>query len=199
MAEFLVAAGLVGPAGGPFGLTLDRGEAIAITGPSGAGKSVLLRMIADLDPHDGRVSLGGVDRTALPAPAWRRRVAYLAAEPGWWRDRAGDHFTERAPAEAMMESLALAPALLEQPIHRLSTGERMRLALIRTLLHKPNILLLDEPTGALDPQATRLVEKLLTLRLVAGTGIVMVTHDQEQAKRLGARRLHLEDGRLETA
>ena len=71
---------------GPFDLALAPGEACAVTGPSGAGKSVFLRMIADLDPSEGRVSLDGIDREAVPAPTWRRRVTYLAAEAGWWAE-----------------------------------------------------------------------------------------------------------------
>ena len=185
-----------GAAGGPFNLALGAGEAIAITGPSGAGKSVLLRMIADLDPHEGVVTLDGADRLTMPAPEWRRRVAYLAAEPGWWHDDAAAHFTDRARAEALMPELALDSALLDQPVHRLSTGERMRLALIRTLLNDPAVLLLDEPTGALDPAATRLAETMLQARLAAGAALIIVTHEIEQAVRLDARRFHLEAGRL---
>jgi putative ABC transport system ATP-binding protein len=192
----LEARGLKGAAGGPFNIALGAGEAIAITGPSGAGKSVLLRMIADLDPHEGIVTLDGADRLTMPAPEWRKRVAYLAAEPGWWHDDAAPHFPDRARAEAMMPELALDPALLDQPIHRLSTGERLRLALIRILLNEPQVLLLDEPTGALDPARTRLVEAMLTARLQAGKALIIVTHEIEQAARLGARRFRLESGTL---
>lgn len=199
MAERLQATGLIGPAGGPFALSLDHGQAIAITGRSGAGKSVLLRMIADLDPHEGCVFLDGVDRGTIPAPAWRKRVAYLPAEPGWWHDDAAPHFPDRTRTCALMPALALDPSLLDQKIHRLSTGERMRLALIRTLLNQPDILLLDEPTGALDPHATALAEVLLAERLRAGVALVLVTHDIGQAERLGARHLHLEAGRLAPA
>src|SRR5215472_3261576 len=71
---------------GPFDLTLAAGECLAITGPSGAGKSLFLRMIADLDPNQGEVFLDGVERRSMPAPAWRSRVVYSAAEPGWWHD-----------------------------------------------------------------------------------------------------------------
>lgn len=192
----LIAQSLTGPAGGPFDFSLNAGEAMAITGPSGAGKSVLLRMIADLDPHEGDVMLDGVARAAFTAPDWRRRVAYLAAEPGWWHDETAAHFPDRARAVALMPSLALDAALLDQPVHRLSTGERMRLALIRTLLNDPPVLLLDEPTGALDPHATGLVEAILSERLRAGATLVIVTHDMDQAARLGARRYHLEAGSL---
>ncbi|MCF3946666.1 ATP-binding cassette domain-containing protein [Acidiphilium sp. AL] len=196
MPERLSARGLTGAAGGPFGIALGRGDAMAITGPSGAGKSVLLRMIADLDPHEGAILLDGVDRATIAAPLWRRRVAYLAAEPGWWHDDTAPHFPDRPRTEALMPSLALDPGLLNQPVHRLSTGERMRLAFIRTLLNEPEILLLDEPTGALDPHATALVETLLIERLRAGAALILVTHDMAQASRLGARRFHLEAGTL---
>ncbi len=195
----LTAEGLTGAAGGPFDFSLDAGEAMAITGPSGAGKSVLLRMIADLDPHEGDVSLDGVARAQMAAPAWRRRVAYLAAEPGWWHDETAAHFPDRAGAEALMPDLALEVKLLDQPVHRLSTGERMRLALIRILLNEPAVLLLDEPTGALDPHATALVEGILLDRLRAGVSVMIVTHDMAQAGRLGARRYHLAAGVLSPA
>lgn len=192
----LAACGLVGAAGGPFDLAIGRGEPVAITGPSGAGKSVLLRMIADLDPHEGTVSLDGTDCTAMSGPEWRRRVAYLAAEPGWWHDETAAHFSDRAAAEAMMPELGLALSLLDQPVHRLSTGERLRLALIRTLLNRPDVLLLDEPTGPLDPEATKRVDTLLRGRLADGVILAIVTHDDALAARLGARGLHLDGGRL---
>ncbi len=195
----LVARGLTGAAGGPFEFSLDQGEAMAITGPSGAGKSLLLRMIADLDPHEGFVSLDGVERARMAAPEWRRRVAYLAAEPGWWHDDTAPHFPDRSGAEALMPDLALDVKLLDQPVHRLSTGERMRLALIRILLNQPAVLLLDEPTGALDPHATELVEAILLARLRAGVSMMIVTHDMAQAGRLGARRHHLAAGVLSPA
>jgi putative ABC transport system ATP-binding protein len=192
----LVARALTGAAGGPFDFSVEPGTAMTITGPSGAGKSVLLRMIADLDPHEGSVTLDGVERAGVAAPDWRRRVAYLAAEPGWWHDGAAAHFADRAAAEALMPALALEPKLLDQPVHRLSTGERMRLALIRTLLNDPAVLLLDEPTGALDPHATILVEAILMARLRMGVSMIVVTHEVAQAERLGARRFHLAAGVL---
>ena len=71
---------------GPLSFSVEAGECLALRGPSGAGKSLLLRAIADLDPNEGRVSLDGESREDMPAPDWRRRVAYLAAEAGWWAD-----------------------------------------------------------------------------------------------------------------
>src|SRR5580698_3884213 len=78
----LVIEGLRRPGFGPFALEVADGECIGIAGPSGAGKSVFLRMIADLDPHDGAARLDEARCAAMPAPAWRRQVTYLAAESG---------------------------------------------------------------------------------------------------------------------
>jgi ABC-type iron transport system FetAB ATPase subunit len=194
-------ANLLSALAGPFDLELAAGECVAITGPSGAGKSLFLRMVADLDPNQGEVFLEGVERRALPAPAWRRKVVYNAAEPGWWHERVADHFpgTELEAARAMAPRLALAPALLDAPVLQLSTGERQRMALIRALALASPVLLLDEATGALDEDSTLLVEAVLRERLAAGVTIVMVTHSAAQAARLGSRHLRMEDRRLVAA
>ena len=201
MTERLRIANLLSGLAGPFDLELAAGECVAITGPSGAGKSLFLRMVADLDPSQGEVFLEGVERRALPAPAWRRKVVYNAAEPGWWHERVADHFpgTELEAARAMAPRLALAPALLDAPVLQLSTGERQRMALIRALALASPVLLLDEATGALDEDSTLLVEAVLRERLAAGVTIVMVTHSAAQAARLGSRHLRMEDRRLVAA
>jgi ABC-type iron transport system FetAB ATPase subunit len=186
---------------GPFELELDTGECLAIVGPSGSGKSLFLRMVADLDPNQGEVFLDGVERRTLPAPAWRRKVVYSAAEPGWWHERVGDHFPDKAMdfARAMAPRLALDPALLDGQVVQLSTGERQRAALIRALALQSPVLLLDEATGALDEDGTVLVENVLRERLAAGVTIVMVTHSAAQAARLGHRLLRMENRRLAPA
>src|ERR1700682_1757736 len=77
---------------GPFELNLGTGACAAITGPSGSGKSLFLRMIADLDPNEGQVGLNGAERASSPAPQWRKRATYVAAESGWWADKVIEHF-----------------------------------------------------------------------------------------------------------
>ncbi|MDR3535516.1 MAG: ATP-binding cassette domain-containing protein [Acetobacteraceae bacterium] len=185
-ADRLRAAGLRSKLAGPFDLTLARGACLSVTGPSGAGKSLLLRMLADLDPSEGEFWLDGQARHDIPAPQWRRRVVYCPAESGWWDEHVAAHFPgpTLAAARALAQHVGLADGLLDGPVLRLSTGERQRLALIRALVLDPPVLLLDEPTGALDQDSTALVEAVLRDRLTAGTAIVMVTHSAEQANRL---------------
>ena len=178
----------------PFDFELGAGECVAVTGPSGSGKSQLLRAIADLDPNDGEAALDGAARGAMPAPAWRCKVGYLAPVPGWWADRVGAHFNDPAAARPLIEALGLKAGALDWPVARLSTGEGQRLALARLLTGPATVLLLDEPTGALDETSRRAAETLLTDRLTAGTSMLVVTHDAQQARRLASRALLIEDG-----
>ena len=180
----------------PTDLELESGSCIAIEGPSGSGKSLLLRAIADLDPNEGEVSLDGVGRETLPAPEWRRRVTYLSAEPGWWAPRPKDHFQDWQSATGLIEELGLSVELGERPLRLLSTGERLRLALARSLLIEPRVLLLDEPTGPLDSEAKAAVEALLRERMRLGVSLLLVTHDAEQAMRLAEYRCRMEAGLL---
>jgi ABC-type iron transport system FetAB ATPase subunit len=188
--------GLRSPLAGPFDLALEPGDCIAITGASGSGKSLLLRMIADLDPHEGEAFLDGVGCQTMAAPAWRRQVAYAPAESGWWDEAVAPHFPDLAAARAMAPALGLKPELFDGFVLRLSTGEKQRLALLRTLLPQPPALLLDEPTGALDEASQDQVEAILRQRLAAGCAVVLVTHDPAQAIRLGRRRFVMTSGKL---
>ncbi len=181
---------------GPFDLDLEAGSCVALSGPSGGGKSLLLRAIADLDPNRGSVSLDGEDRDNMPAPQWRRRVSYLAAEPGWWDELPSSHFTDPDRARALLPRLALPSEALDWPVARLSTGERQRLALLRLLVQTPGVMLLDEPTAALDPKAVAAVETVIRERCETGSAILFTTHDPAQARRLGDRRLILDEGTL---
>lgn len=89
----------------PASFSLSAGECIAIRGPSGGGKTLLLRAIADLDPSEGIVYLEGHDRTTMSGPEWRRLVGYLPAEPGWWADTVGEHFTDWPAAACIAKDL----------------------------------------------------------------------------------------------
>lgn len=200
MLSLLEMAPLLGRDAAPNPVTIDfaPGEASVITGPSGAGKSLFLRAIADLDPSRGRVLLNGADRDAMPAPVWRRRVGYLAADSGWWADRVSDHFDDPDRAAAYFSRLGLRPELMDATVERLSTGEKHRLALIRFLVldPAPAVLLLDEPTGPLDADSEARVETLLRERMDQGAIVIMISHDAAQADRLATRRFRVERGQL---
>lgn len=183
----------------PVDLDIADGEAIAVLGPSGSGKTLLLRAIADLDPNDGEVSLDGRGRNAMPAPAWRRQVTYLAAEPGWWGARPIEDFPDPEPARAVLPRLGLDPAMLERPISELSTGERHRIALARVLIQAPRVLLLDEPTSGLDQDTTHAVEAVLRAQLETGASALFSTHDEALAARLATRLMRIRKGRAEEA
>ncbi|AHF02431.1 ATP-binding protein [Marichromatium purpuratum 984] len=184
---------------GPIDLAVGGGERVFLSGPSGCGKSLLLRAIADLDPHRGEAWLDDVPRSRLPAPLWRRRVGLLPAESAWWGESVGEHLpATHPPLDDWLSVLGFGPEVLDWPVARLSTGERQRLALLRLLAQSPRALLLDEATANLDPQNCARVEGLIEdYRAAHRTPVLWVSHDPAQRRRLGDRRLSIRDGRLE--
>jgi len=180
----------------PASFSLPEGTCIAVRGPSGAGKTLLMRAIADLDPNEGRVTLDGEDRGAIPAPLWRRRVAYVPAEPGWWAETVGEHYEDWAAALPLVERLGLTGEVRTWPLVRCSTGERQRLALVRALALRPQVLLLDEPTAALDAAMAGAVEALVAEGVAEGMSVLWVTHNPEQAGRVAERTLTVEAGQV---
>lgn len=185
---------------GPLDLCLQPGELLQITGASGSGKSLLLRALADLDPSSGAVRLAGQDRGDVAPPDWRRQVAYVPAETAWWAPEVAEHLPvgwQQGQTLAWLERVALPEEALGWEIERLSSGERQRLGLLRALLNRPRVLLLDEPTANLDLENTRRIERAVRSYLAeADAGALWVSHDTLQRSRLGGRILELRDGRL---
>jgi phosphate-transporting ATPase len=176
---------------------VKAGECLAVQGPSGSGKTLLLRALADLDPNRGEITLNGAGRETFSGPLWRRRVVYLPANSGWWSEYVGDHFTDWEKAIPLLKRLGFSiPVLREWFVQRLSTGERQRLALVRALVLEPQVLLLDEPTSGLDPETTSAVEQIIQQRLQLGIGVIWVTHDTAQARRMAKRCLFLKAGHV---
>ena len=182
-------------------LTLAAGERIFLSGASGSGKSLLLRAVADLDPHRGEVWLDDLPRSRLTPPEWRRRVGLLPAESHWWAETVGEHWRAPAagsPIEALLVALGFDVDVSGWAITRLSTGERQRLALARLLLNQPQALLLDEATANLDSVNRERVETVLEdYHAAHATAMLWVSHDPEQRVRLGGRRLIIRESRLE--
>jgi phosphate-transporting ATPase len=180
----------------PASFALSMGECIAIRGPSGAGKTLLLRAVADLDPNAGSVILENRNRSTIPGPEWRRLVGYVPAEPGWWAETVGEHFADRAAAAVFLNNLGFPDETGTWSISRLSTGERLRLALVRALIMRPKVLLLDEPTASLDPDSVAAVESMIADQMRAGLAVLWVTHDAAQATRIAHRQIVVEAGRV---
>lgn len=179
-------------------LEMASGECVALSAPSGAGKTRLLRAIADLDPHDGRVYVDGRECSQWEAPAWRRSVALVTADSQWWRDTVGEHFS-RAESERL-RALGFEPGVMDRPVSHLSSGERQRLALLRVLANGPRVLLLDEPTASLDEENVSRVESLVAAyRRETGAAVIWVSHDTAQGRRVARRRLAIAAGMLQEA
>ncbi|BCU07772.1 ABC transporter ATP-binding protein [Allochromatium tepidum] len=189
----------------PVDLALAAGERVFVSGPSGSGKSLLLRAIADLDPHQGEVWLDNEPRSRMAPPVWRRRVGLLPAESFWWAETVGAHLPAIQASDPDFERLSgrlaglgFEPDVLDWSVTRLSTGERQRLALVRLLAQGPAALLLDEATANLDPANRDRVETLVeTYRGEQKASVLWVSHDPEQRARLGGRAFVIRDGRLE--
>lgn len=181
---------------GPVSLSVNTAECITIMGDSGSGKTMLLRMIADIDPHNGSLILDDTDRAELAAPIWRKRVALLPSKPGWWEDSVGDHFNSFDTVQ--FEMLGFTAEVLKWSISRISTGELQRLALLRLMENKPDVILLDEPTSSLDPNNKRQVEQLISDYInKTNAAVIWVTHDLEQAKRVSTKRYKMDSGKLQ--
>lgn len=174
-------------------LTLPRGELHCVSGASGVGKTLLLRALADLDPVAGQVTLNGAARESMPASQWRQQVMLVPATPRWWLPTPAQHMA--AVCDAQLLALRLQPQLLHAPCQRLSTGESLRLALLRALAAAPAVLLLDEPTAALDSEATAAVETVVS-EYARDHAVLWITHDPAQARRIAHQRWQLDDATL---
>ncbi len=179
---------------GPYSLQIPAGSILGLQGDSGSGKTLLLRAIADLDPHLGEARLGDMDCAVVSGPHWRKTVALLPAESFWWFDSVGEHFhTPQAQNKTRLERIGFADDVMGWQVSRLSTGEKQRLAVVRLLQNSPRALLLDEPTASLDAANIGCVEALLLEYCrEQQVPLLWVSHDSQQLERVASCRLFLE-------
>jgi osmoprotectant transport system ATP-binding protein len=183
-----------------------------IVGTSGSGKSTLLRMINRLvEPTSGRVLIDGKDTREEPAHLLRRRIGYAIQGLGLFPHRTvadniatvprllgWDDARVRARVNELLEAFQLDPAAYAAKFpHELSGGQQQRVGVARALAAGPNVLLMDEPFGALDPIIrNKAQDDLLDIQRRFGTTVIVVTHDMDEAFRLGDRVAVMSRGRL---
>ena len=192
-------------------MQVNAGEVVAILGPSGSGKSTLLGLLAGLDqPTQGQVSLLGQDLTGLDEDA---RAALRAGRVGFVFQsfqllpgmsalenvalplQLGGRNGARTQAAALLSEVGLGERMSHLP-RQLSGGEQQRVALARAFAGDPEVLFADEPTGNLDAESgERIIDLLFNLRDRVGSTLILVTHDQQLARRCD-RTLRLNAGRL---
>ena len=195
-------------------LSLEPGEFAIMTGPSGSGKTTLLSLVGALRrPQDGKLNALGHDLKTLESPeleTYRRKLGFIfqlhnlfpaltafqsVQMAGDLHPEAADYMDDRI--RVLLTRLGLGERLDYRP-HQLSGGQRQRVAIARALVHRPALVLADEPTAALDGENTEIVLGLLAdLAHEQGTTVLMVTQDArvfESADRL----INLVDGRLDS-
>ncbi len=193
-------------------LQIQRGECVVLLGPSGSGKSTALKLINRLVELDsGEIRLDGQDIKSYAPEQLRRQMGYaiqsiglfphwtvarnIATVPallGWSRARID------ARVDELLELLGLPPAQMRQRYpHQLSGGQQQRVGVARALAAQPQVLLMDEPFGALDPLTRQeLQRELLRIQRSQGQTIVLVTHDVDEALFLATRIVLLDQGRI---
>ena len=196
------------PAVERLSLTLDRGQILGLLGVNGAGKSTTLAMIAGaLKPDEGRIELDGQDFATHPALA-RGLLGWLPERaPHWPELTVLEHLQVHARLRGLrasglkqacastIERLELAP-LLRRLAGVLSQGQRQRLGLACALLHKPRLLVLDEPANALDPVQVAALRKVIREEAAAGAAVILSTHLLAETTAVCDRVAILHEGRL---
>jgi len=192
-------------------LDLESGSGYVLTGPNGSGKTTLLRIAAGFEPADALVEFRG-QRALIGAypETWRREIVYVHQQPYLFHTsieenleyglaRRGLASAERkVRAREALEWAGLGDRR-DVPPHKLSGGEKQRVALARAKVLNPTLLLLDEPTANLDGDARKQVLELVTALCIENHTVVVASHDPEIIRLAILNRVHVADGRIETA
>jgi heme exporter protein A len=185
--------------------TLERGGALLLTGHNGSGKTTLLRLLATASfPTHGKLEIMGSDAVE-GRDEIRRKVGLLSHASFLYEDLTAEQnlvvlgrlIGLERPEEAATAALNRVGLTQrsDNPVRQFSAGMRKRLAIARLLIKQPELALLDEPFGELDPQGITEMEKIIGELAAGGTTLVLATHLVEQGRALTKQRLHLEEGR----
>ena len=187
-------------------LSVETGEFVTLVGPNGAGKTTLLRVLATLTrPTAGSVLIAGLDPARVGAEV-RRQIGFLSHRTLLYEDLSAEQnlrFYARMydvdQASARIQHLLKRVGLVARqhdPVRTFSRGMQQRLAMARAVLHRPRVLLLDEPYTGLDPQAAQALTDLLGELAGEGCTVLLTTHDLERGLAMGHRVVVLSRGRL---
>lgn len=187
-------------------VAFDTGDYVSIVGPSGSGKSTFLKLCCHLiTPTAGRILFGGRDFLQQNPIELRKKISYCFQTPVLFGDTVEENLAfpysirnlkpDRNRVRSLFSRFNLEESYLTHPTQSLSGGEKQRIALIRTVLFRPEILLLDEVTSALDTENTRIVEDAVLSLNREGITILWVTHNPAQSRKNANKLLTIEDGR----
>ena len=187
-------------------LTLGWGEVLSVLGPNGSGKTTLVKVLATLTrPDAGEVRVAGTDADRAGARV-RRSIGVVMHDPMLYANLTGREnlrffcrmFSLDHPEERIAEAVARVGMLnrLDQRVGTLSHGMQKRFSIARALLHRPRLLLMDEPESGLDQSAVDLMRAVVEATRAGGGAVLLVTHNLEQALALGDRLAILGRGRV---
>lgn len=188
---------------------VEAGDFISIVGSSGSGKSTLLRLCSYLiSPTSGDVFYKGANMTGYSPTELRKSISYCFQLPYLFGSTVKDNLDfpfsirnipfNEARVKELFLLFNISTTLLNADVQNLSGGEKQRIALVRTLLFLPEILLLDEVTSALDAENTRMVEDAISSLNKGGITVLWITHDPEQSQKYANKIITLEAGEIKS-
>ncbi len=190
-------------------VSIEQGDFISIVGPSGSGKSTFLKLCSHLiSPTNGNIVFKGKNFTDYSPTELRKNIAYCFQTPYLFGDKVIENINfpfsirnvklDQKKVSELFSMFHMAEDYLNKDVRNLSGGEKQRIALIRSLIFMPEILLLDEITSALDMENTKIVENVIDSLNKEGVTILWITHNPEQSRKYANKVLTIESGEIKS-